>query len=123
MNDDDFDVPPFPTWNWHEEWFTPLSGANPIHYSKIAEWIDSQMTKELGMKEPKGILDMAKQVKLTAGTGDNKVEVGTAQVETDPATSLTHVSFTVTDPDWVRLLGGNRFVGVMEVQKKEDTSE
>jgi hypothetical protein len=92
---DDADIPPFPTWNWHEEWYG----------------------------EPKGILNMAKQVKLTAGVGDNKVEVGTATVEYDPMTNLTQVAMTVTDPNWVKLLGGNRFIGVMEAQKKEDTNE
>jgi hypothetical protein len=53
-----------------------------------------------------------KQVRLFAGEGDNKVEIGVA--ETDPIENGDiMVNLTITDPKVAELLGGTSLKGVI----------
>lgn len=88
----------FVRWFWHEEWY-----------------------------EPKGN-DMARQVKLTVGEGDKKVEIGEAHVEQMQSGDMA-VLLKITDPAVIKALGSDTLRGVIpktvEIPPalEEDTNE
>lgn len=55
---------------------------------------------------------MARQVRLVVGEGDQRVEVGHADIEKKP-NGETMVLLTVTNPSVAALLGGNQIKGII----------
>lgn len=60
----------------------------------------------------KGMLNVAKQVRLVAGEGDQKIEVGTAEVQTlSSGDSMVHL--TISNPALIKVLGGSEVKGII----------
>jgi hypothetical protein len=79
----------------------------------IRDYIDRRMTEEtMTFKEPKGLLDVARQVKLFVGEGDDRVEIGVADIE-KMSSGDSAVLLTITDENVARLLGGSQIKGLI----------
>lgn len=64
---------------------------------------------------------MGKQVRLVVGEGENKREIGIADVEKIPNGDMM-VQMTITDPNVVRALGGHQIKGVIPNPVEEEDS-
>lgn len=62
-----------------------------------------------------------KNVRLVVGEGDNKVEVGTAEIQPIPNGDAT-ILLTVTNPQIVSILGGNQLKGIIPQYVEEEES-
>jgi hypothetical protein len=93
---EDFDIPPFPSWNWYEEWYPRAS---------------EERTQ-----------DMSKQVRLVVGEGDGKIEVGTAEIEKLPdGDSMLYLS--ITNTALIEALGGSEMTATMPKLPEDKTDE
>jgi phage-related protein len=89
----------------------------------ISDFIKKNMTEEaFTIKEPKGILDVAKQVRLVVGEGDGKIEVGTAEIEKLPdGDSMLYLS--ITNTALIEALGGSEMTATMPKLPEDKTDE
>jgi hypothetical protein len=91
----------------------------------IMQFIDDRRLEEMSIKEPKGLLNMAKQVKLVVGEGNDKVEIGVAEIQPVPnGDSL--VEITITNQNVIALLGGDKIQGIIPARiatEQADMSE
>jgi hypothetical protein len=86
----------------------------------IMQFIDDRMREEMSIKNPKGFLNMAKQVKLVVGEGDSKIEVGTAEIEKLPdGDSMVYLS--ITNEALIEALGGSEMTATMPKLPEDKT--
>jgi hypothetical protein len=78
----------------------------------VTEYIALRMHEELNMKDPKGILAMSKQVRLVVGEGDDKIEVGVAEVEKLP-NGDSMISLSITNGALIKALGAIEINGII----------
>jgi hypothetical protein len=100
------------------KWYTivrPLY-QNHVHFLTKEQFVVNE--------EPKGFLDMAKQVRLVVGEGDDKIEVGRADIERIPNGDAM-VMLTISNPALIKALGGEKIKGIIPsfTEPEEDISE
>lgn len=89
----------------------------------IQNFVDLKLSTVYKLDQAEGILDVAKQVKLVVGEGNDKIEIGTAEVEKLPGGD-TMVYLSITNAALIKALGGGQIKGLMGIPTtdKEDES-
>lgn len=80
---------------------------------KIKDFVDQRMQEELSIKNPAGIIPPKKQVRLMIGEGEDKFEIGVAELETMPDGTVK-VDITLTAEKYAEALGiGVKLTGIL----------
>lgn len=92
----------------------------------IRDFYEEGMSETFRIKDPKGMLDVAKQVRLVVGEGDDKIEVGKADLETTPNGDVL-ATISITNSALIKALGGAEVKGIIprfvDPEPQEDTGE
>jgi hypothetical protein len=78
----------------------------------VRNFIAAKLTASFKIDQPKGFLDVSKQVRLVVGEGDDKIEVGKAQVDPMP-NGDARVTLSITNAALIKALGGSVMQGII----------
>lgn len=106
-----------------EIWLPREDLLTQVEYDKsIRDFYEEEMNEAFRIKDPKGILDMARQVKLVVGEGDDKIEVGKADLET-MSNGDVMATLSITNSALIKALGGAEVKGIIPKFSEEESSE